>query len=167
MKLTSNFGYICTKKYLSIINRNVFQFFSPLCRAPGVSHRHQMSQLVMAGKILSQRKTLLTYCFTSYYKRAQGIFASTSIRNYSVFSNFPEIVDERSSKRIFLWEKETLHFLPHCNSCLGSHLCPAAEHFFVKSELGKKNQSYPILTIVLLSIIKKLLFWDKHIFSSH
>lgn len=132
--------YICAKKYLSIINRNVFQFFSPLCRAPGVSHRHQMSQLVMAGKILSQRKTLLTYCFTSYYKRAQGIFASTSIRNYSVFSNFPEIVDERSSKRIFLWEKETFHFLPHCNSCLGSHLCPAAEHFFVKSKLGEKSK---------------------------
>ena len=166
MRLTSNFGYICAKKYLSIINRNVFQFFSPLCRAPGVSHRHQMSQLVMAGKILSQRKTLLTYCFTSYYKRAQGIFASTSIRNYSVFSNFPEIVDESSSKRIFLWEKETLHFLPHCNSCLGSYiLVSCCWAFLCQIRTGGKNQSYPILTI-LLSILKKLHFWDKHIFSS-
>ena len=142
-----------------------FNFFSPLCRAPGVSHRHQMSQLVMAGKILSQRKTLLTYCFTSYYKRAQGIFASTSIRNYSVFSNFPEIVDERSSKRIFLWEKETLHFLPHCNSCLAHTLVSYCWDFFLSNQNWGKNQSYPILTILLHSIIKKLHFWDKHIFS--
>ena len=124
-------GIFCAKKYLSIINHNVFQFFSPLCRAPGVSHRHQMSQLVMAGKILSQRKTLLTYCFTSYYKRAQGIFASTSIRNYSVFSNFPEIVDEELWKNFSLRKKS--YTFCHHKSCLGSLFCPA-ERFFVETE---------------------------------